>query len=132
MKYMLDTNICIYLINKKPQKVLSRFKKEEPGNIGISSITLSELKFGAYNSSNVEKNLLAIAKFTAPLRVFPFDEHAADAYGSVRVLLKKTGNPIGPMDTMIAAHAIACHCTLVTNNVKEFKKVKFLKLQNWA
>lgn len=132
MKYMLDTNICIYLINKKPQKVIARFKKEEPGNILLSSITLSELKFGAYNSSNIQKNLLAIGKFTAPLGILNFDEPAADVYGSIRTFLKKTGNPIGPMDTLIAAHAIACHCILVTNNVKEFKRVKGLKLEIWV
>ena len=132
MTYMLDTNICIYLINKKSQKVISRFKKEEPGNIGISSITLSELKFGAHNSSNVRKNLLAVDKFTAPLHILNYDDNAADSYGSIRAFLKKTGNPIGPMDTLIAAHAIATQCILITNNVREFKKVKGLELQNWA
>lgn len=132
MKYMLDTNICIYLINKKSRKVLLRFKKEEPGNIGISSITLSELKFGAYNSSDVRKNLLAVAKFSAPLHILNYNENAADSYGSIRAFLKKNGNPIGPMDTLIAAHAIASHCILVTNNVKEFKRVKGLKVENWA
>ena len=132
MRFMLDTNICIYLINNKPQKVLTRFRKEDLGNIVLSSITLSELKFGAYNSSNIQRNLKAISKFTAPLEVLPFSESATDIYGNIRASLKKTGKLIGPMDTLIAAHAISASCVLVTNNVKEFKKVKGMKLENWA
>ena len=132
MRFMLDTNICIYLINNKPQKVLTRFRNEELGNIVLSSITLSELKFGAYNSSNIQRNLKAIAKFTAPLEMLPFSESATDIYGNIRALLKNAGKLIGPMDTLIAAHAISASCVLVTNNVKEFKKVKGLKLENWT
>ncbi len=132
MRYMLDTNICIYLINNKPKKILSRFKKEEVGNIAISSITLSELKFGAYNSSNALKNLDAIAKFTTPLEVLPYSEFETDIYGKIRASLKKLGKLIGPNDTLIAAHAISVNCILVTNNINEFKNVNGLKLENWA
>jgi len=132
MRYMLDTNICIYLINNKSKKVLSRFKKEDLGNIVISSITLSELKFGAYNSSNVQKNLDAIAKFTTPLEVLPYSESDTDMYGKIRASLKKLGKLIGPNDTLIAAHAVSMSCILVTNNLNEFKNVNGLKLENWA
>ena len=132
MRYMLDTNICIYLINNKPKKVLSRFKKEEIGNIVISSITLSELKFGAYNSSNVQKNLDAIGKFTMPLEVLSYSESDADMYGKIRTMLKKRGKLIGPNDTLIAAHAISMNCILVTNNLNEFRNVNGLKLENWS
>ena len=132
MRYMLDTNICIYLINNKPKKVLSRLKKEDLGNIVISSITLSELKFGAYNSSNAPRNLDAIAKFTTPLEVLPYSESDTDMYGKIRASLKKLGKWIGPNDTLIAAHAISTSCILVTNNLNEFKNVNGLKLENWA
>ena len=115
MRYMLDTNICIYLINNKSKKVLSRFKKEDLGNIVISSITLSELKFGAYNSSNVQKNLDAIGKFTMPLEVLSYGESDADMYGKIRTSLKKRGKLIGPNDTLIAAHAISMNCILAVS-----------------
>jgi tRNA(fMet)-specific endonuclease VapC len=129
---MLDTNICVYLINNKPQKVLLRFEKEDYGNIVISSITLSELKFGAYNSSNALKNLSAIAKFTIPLEVLSYGESDADIYGKIRASMRKRGKLIGPNDTFIAAHAISMGCILVTNNLNEFKNVSGLKLENWA
>jgi len=132
MRYMLDTNICIYLINNKSKKILSRFKKEDLGDIVISSITLSELKFGAYNSSNVQKNLDAIAKFTTPLEVLPYSESDTDTYGKIRASLKKLGKLIGPNDTLIAAHAMSMSCILITNNLSEFKNVNGLKLENWT
>ena len=100
--------------------------------MNISSITLSELKFGAYNSSNVTKNLDAIAKFITPLEVLPYSESDTDMYGKIRASLKKRGKLIGPNDTLIAAHALSTSCVLVTNNLNEFKNVNGLKLENWA
>ena len=132
MRYMLDTNICIHVINQKPAKVIQRFKKEKIGNVAISSITLSELKFGAYNSSKPLQNLKAILKFTAPLEVLPFGEAETEPYGKIRYNLKKSGKIIGPMDTLIAAHALSASCVLVTNNVKEFKNVPGLRIENWV
>ncbi len=129
---MLDTNICIHVINQKPAKVILRFKKEKIGNITISSITLSELKFGAYNSSKLLQNLKAILKFTAPLEVLSFGETETEPYGKVRFDLKKSGRMIDPMDILIAAHALSANCILVTNNVKEFKNVAGLKIENWV
>ena len=132
MRYMLDTNICIHVINRKPAKVIQRFKKEKIGNITISAITLCELKFGAYNSSKPLQNLKAIVKFTSPLDVLHFGEAETETYGKVRYNSKKSGRIIGPMDTLIAAHALSANCVLVTNNVKEFKNVPGLRIENWV
>ena len=131
MIYLLDSNICIYVINEHPKHVLDKFKKMRNENITISSIVLSELAFGVYNSHHVEKNLLALEKFSTPIKVLPYDENAAYYYGEIRAYLKKNGNPIGQLDAMIAAHALSINATLVTNNTKEFSRVKNLKCENW-
>lgn len=131
MKYLLDTNICIYIIRKKPKKVLEKFKKFNPGEIGISAITLAELEYGVAKSQHPDKNQQALAEFTLPLDVLPFDHNAAQAYGSIRTLLEKKGTPIGSMDLMIAAHAMSLNTTLITNNVREFERVKGINIENW-
>jgi tRNA(fMet)-specific endonuclease VapC len=132
MKYMLDTNICIYLIKQKPEKVLRQFKAHSVGDIGISSITLAELRFGVEKSRQVERNRQALDEFILPLEIADFDEKAAENYGKVRSSLEKEGKPIGSMDMLIGAHALSLGVTLVTNNTGEFKQVKNLKIADWS
>lgn len=131
MKFMLDTNTCIYLIKQKPQKVLQHFKAHSIGDIGISSITLAELEYGVAKSRHVQKNQLALYEFILPLEIAPFDENAAETYGAVRSMLEKNGTLIGSMDMLIGAHALSLGVTLVTNNMKEFKRIKNLKVVDW-
>ena len=131
MSYLLDTNICIYIINSRPETVLQRFRKERIGNIGISSITASELTYGVIKSGSA-RNRLALEMFLAPLEIHPFDESVIWHYGEVRAYLEKQGKPIGALDTMIAAHALALNSILVTNNTREFNRVDGLHYENWA
>lgn len=132
MKIMLDTNICIYLIKNKPEGVRKRLLPFHPGDVGISSITAAELRYGAAKSQAKEKNALALEAFLLPLEVAPFDEAAAAKYGEIRAALEKKGTPIGPLDTLIAAQAISLGATLASNNLREFKRVPGLKCVNWA
>ncbi|MDO9584816.1 MAG: type II toxin-antitoxin system VapC family toxin [Desulfomicrobium sp.] len=130
--YLLDTNICIYVIKRRPQQVLERFRQADVSSIAISSITFSELMFGAAKSSRPEQNRIALTQFVAPLEVVPYDDTAAQRYGDLRACLERQGTPIGSLDMLIAAHALALNCVLVTNNVKEFARVPQLRMENWA
>jgi len=132
MIYMLDTNICIYIIKKKPSCVIKRFQKARISNIGISSITLSELVYGAVKSLKPEQNHLALAQFAAPLEILAYGHEASQYYGDIRYHLEKKGTPIGALDMFIAAHALSMGCILVTNNEKEFNRVPNLKIENWT
>ncbi|MBY0544228.1 MAG: type II toxin-antitoxin system VapC family toxin [Gammaproteobacteria bacterium] len=132
MKYMLDTNICIYLIKKRPQKVLKKFESLKIGDICISSVTLAELMYGIKKSQHCEKNQLALEHFSVPLDIQPFDDESARCYGHIRAVLEKKGMPIGALDLMIAAHAQSINAILVTNNVKEFSRVPDLIIENWV
>ncbi len=132
MKYLLDTNICIFVIRQKPAAVLARFLQQPPGDVGISSITLAELRYGADKSSRPGQNHAALDAFVAPLSVAAFDARAADVYGKVRADLERRGTPIGPLDTLIAAHAVCLDIALVTDNASEFSRVAGLKMENWA
>lgn len=132
MTYMLDTNICIYVMKHKPEKVLQRFQEELDGGICISSITLAELEYGMKHSSNPVRNEQALLRFLAPLSVLPFGAAAASEYGEIRAYLQSRGTPIGPLDMLIAAHAKAESLTLVTNNTREFERVPNIELENWA
>lgn len=132
MTYMLDTNICIYIIKKKPEKVLERFREKIEEGICISSITLAELQYGIKHSSKPSENEAALLRFILPLNVMPFDSEAATKYGEIREGLQKRGMPIGPMDMLIAAHALSENMILVTNNIREFERVNELKTENWA
>ena len=132
MTYMLDTNICIYAMKNKPEKVLRRFKEEMNNGLCISSITLAELEYGIQHSSRPAQNEQALLRFLVPLTVLPFDTSAASVYGEIRTALQNNGTPIGPMDMLIAAHAKAEGLTLVTNNVREFQRVPGLEVENWA
>lgn len=132
MMYMLDTNICIYIIKQKPKSVIDKFKKMKNANICISSITYSELLYGAEKSSNIAKNLLALTMFLSNIEILSYDESASVDYGIIRAKLEKQGKIIGPLDMLIAAHAKSLNITLVSNNLKEFERVDGLKLENWV
>lgn len=131
MNFMLDTNTCIALIKKKPLKILKRVQSQPIGDIGISTITLAELRYGVEKSQFVEKNRQALDEFLLPLEILDFDESTASAYGAVRAALEKVGTPIGPLDTQIGAHALSLDAALVTNNTKEFQRIQGLKVVNW-
>ncbi|MCF6808260.1 type II toxin-antitoxin system VapC family toxin [Thiotrichales bacterium 19S9-12] len=132
IKLMLDTNICIYIINEKPPKVLEKFKTYEFNEIGISSVVYSELVYGAYKSLKVDKNLAALATFISPLKIVDFDRDAANEYGVIRALLEKSGKPIGANDLLIAAHAKSLGVPLITNNIREFTRVNDLSVVDWV
>ncbi len=132
MEYFLDTNICIYIIKKSPESIIKKFKSLRMGAIGISTITLAELRFGVANSLHKQKNQAALDEFISPIETVPFDDLAANHYGEIRSELQKKGIPIGPLDMMIAAHAMSLNVTLVTNNTKEFNRIAQLKVENWA
>jgi tRNA(fMet)-specific endonuclease VapC len=131
MKLMLDTNICIYIIKQQPVAVLKRFLEYQIGDIGISSITLSELGYGVAKSTHQEKNSEALDEFITPLEVVSFDEEAAHVYGAIRATLEKAGTPIGSMDMLIAAHAVSLGIPLVTNNAREFILIPALNIIDW-
>lgn len=131
-RYLLDTNILIYIIKNKPTDVIRRFLAHAPEEIGISTITLAELEFGISNSQNPERNRQALEKILRPLQILHFDEKAAFAYGQIRHSLEKAGTPIGSLDYLIAAQALAIEATLVTNNEKEFRRIKPLRIENWV
>jgi tRNA(fMet)-specific endonuclease VapC len=130
--FLLDTNICIYLIKNRPQKVLERFRQYTPKEIAISSITVFELEYGIQKSRYPEQSRKALSKFLLPLNIVMFDEDAASESANIRAELEKKGTPIGPFDLLIAGIARSMDMTLITNNIKEFNRVKKLKLENWA
>ena len=132
MRYMLDTNICIYVIKSNPEKVFKKLQTIHPEDVCISSVTYAELVHGVEKSIAVEKNRLALSMLLANMEILDFDVDAADCYGKIRAGLEKNGTPIGPLDMMIAGHAQSLGYTVVTNNVKEFSRVSALRIENWA
>lgn len=130
--YMLDTDICIYIIKRKPINVLKRLEGIPPGQLSISAITFAELMNGAMKSRYVESNIEKLKELSEILAIDPFDEHAAVACGDVRSALERKGTVIGANDLLIAAHARSRNCILVTNNEKGFKRVDGLKIENWS
>ena len=130
--YMLDTNICIYIIKKKTDGILEQVKKKRKNGLYISSITLAELEFGNANSIYRERNTLALMEFLTILGIHYFDENAAREYGILKKDLKDRGCLIGSFDMLIGAHAKALQMTLVTNNTKEFKRIPGLSIENWV
>ena len=129
---MLDTNICIYIIRKKPVKILERFRTLSPSDIVISSVTLAELEYGVAKSSSPLQNRTALNGFLAPLEIVSLDDRAASLYGEIRSYLERQGKVIGAMDLLIAAHARSLALILVTNNVREFKRIPELQVENWV
>ena len=130
IKYMLDTNICIYIIKQKPKNVIERFRQAQVSEIGVSSITLSELEYGVMKSAKPEQNKLALAQFIAPIEILAYDDVAAQHYGVIRAHLERQGTPIGSLDTLIAAHALSQNSVLITNNESEFERIPNLKIEN--
>lgn len=128
---MLDTDTCIALIRQQPEKALRRLHSKGASQVGISSITLSELAFGAARSSRPEQASLALQEFLLQLEVAAYDERAALEYGAVRAALTASGTPIGPLDTLIAAHARSLDLVLVTHNTREFSRVPQLRIDDW-
>ncbi|MDI3272895.1 type II toxin-antitoxin system tRNA(fMet)-specific endonuclease VapC [Pseudomonas sp. MDT1-16] len=131
IKYMLDTNICIFTIKNKPQIVREAFNRHN-GQLCISAVTLMELIYGAEKSATPEKNLGVIEGFAARLEVLPFDNEAATHTGMIRSELAKAGTPIGPYDHMIAGHARSRGFIVVTNNLREFERVPGLRVEDWV
>lgn len=132
MRYMLDTNICIYAIKHKPPEVIRKFLSHDPSDLCISSITYAELMHGVGKSMAVERNRVAIMMFLSPISILDFDSYAAREYGRIRADLERKGTPIGPMDMLIAAHARAEGLILVTNNTREFERVEELEIEDWT
>jgi len=132
MNLLLDTNICIYLIKKRPPSVLKRFDTLAAGTLAVSSITVAELEFGVQKSQFPSQNQQALEQFLLPLMILDFDHEAARAYGKLRAWLETRGKTIGALDMLIAAHALSKGLPLATNNVREFSRVPGLKVINWA
>src|SRR5512136_544409 len=132
MKLLLDTNICVYIIKQQPATVLKHFLEYQIGDIGISSITLSELHYGVAKSTHREKNAKALDEFIIPLELVSYDDSAARVYGDIRAALEKVGTLIGSMDMLIAAHAVSLGIPLVTNNTREFLRVPSLNIIDWT
>jgi len=132
MRYLLDTNICIYIIKQSPPAVRERFNRLRVGDVGVSAITYCELEYGVARSTRPETNRAALIGFLAPLDILDFPAAAAVSFGKIRAHLKAAGTPIGNYDLLIAAHALHAGLTLVTNNVREFLRVPGLRVEDWV
>jgi tRNA(fMet)-specific endonuclease VapC len=132
MNYLLDTNTCIYIINKKPASALKHIQGKRPDQVAISTITQAELEYGLARSRFPEMNRIALLQFLFPFQILDFDQLAAVQYGTIRSGLESKGKPIGSMDLLIAAQAKSRDLILVTNNEKEFKRIEGLKVENWV
>jgi len=133
MKYLLDTNICIYIINEKPKQVLRKFEQYPVHEFAISSITHAELQYGVAKSKHKNRNQAALDEFLLPLTILPFQgKRLVERYGKIRAFLEFKGKTIGPLDTLIAAHALSLDLMIVSNNIKEFSRIPNLKCENWV
>jgi len=132
MTYLLDTNTCIYIINKKPSAVIKRIQTKQPEEIAISTITQAELEYGVARSRLPDRNRVALLQFLFPFFLLDFDQMAASQYGLVRSFLESKGKPIGPLDMLLAAQAKSRDLILVTNNEREFRRVEGLRIENWV
>ena len=130
--YLLDTNICIYAIKKKPIYVLEQIKDKSRLGIYISALTVAELEFGIENSTKIEENRIALLKYLSLFNILPFDDKDAIPYGKLKSRLRKEGQIIGPIDMLLAAQALSKDLIFVTNNTKEFERIENLKLENWV
>ena len=131
MIYLLDTNTCIYFLNRSSERIISQFKRLSPSEIKLPSITVAELFYGAEKSKAKKKNQAIVENFVSTFEIMPFDEKSCKIYAQIRASLEKSGIPIGPMDLLIASICLANNFVLVTNNIKEFGRIKGLKLENW-
>lgn len=132
MQYLLDTNICIYLIKKRPTEVLEQFSRHSPLDVAIATITLFELEYGAQKSQYIQAAQDALARFLLPLTILDVDAQAATDAAVIRAQLEKKGMPIGPYDLLIAGLARSRNLTLVTNNIREFERIDNLRIENWV
>lgn len=130
--YLLDTNICIYIINKRPSQVFEKMRKLKPEQVKVSSISLGELEYGVYKSRHRDKNRSALLEFTSSFEILPFTSLDAEAFGAMRASLEGMDTPLGAYDVQIAAQALSRDLIVVTNNVREFERIPTLKLENWA
>jgi tRNA(fMet)-specific endonuclease VapC len=131
MIYLLDTNVCIHLLNEKHPAILQHFRQHGPANIAMCSVVKAELLYGARRSQRIEANLQLLKVFFAPLKSLPFDDECAEHYGQIHADLLAQGKPIGPNDTLIAAIARAHEATLITHNTGEFSRVAGLRMEDW-
>ncbi|MGI6418823.1 MAG: type II toxin-antitoxin system tRNA(fMet)-specific endonuclease VapC [Thermoguttaceae bacterium] len=131
MKYLLDTNICIAIIKHKPPAALNHVLQHAADDLGVSSVTVAELRYGADRSAYPQQNHAALDAFLAPLVVANFDSSAASCYGALRAELERETQPLGPLDTIIAAHALSLGTTLVTSNTAELSRVAGLAIEDW-
>jgi len=132
MTYLIDTNICIYLIRKKYPELKQRFEKHRLYEIGVSAITVAELQYGVAKSRQMERNRRALLRFLTPFEILSFDDKDAELFGILRARLEGEGRPIGPYDLELAAQALARGLILVTNNEGEFRRVPDLHVENWT
>jgi tRNA(fMet)-specific endonuclease VapC len=132
VKYLLDTNTCIYVINRKPPSAVARIRSKQAEDIAVSTVTIAELEYGVHRSRKTDQNRIALLEFLVPLSILDFDQGAAAVYGSIRASLESKGTPIGPMDLLIAAQAMSLGLILVTNNEREFSRVDGLEIENWT
>ena len=130
--YLLDTKICIYIINKKPLKVIEQIKRLQPHQIKLSSISLGELEYGVSKSRDRERNRSALIHFVAAFDIVAFNDADAEIYGLLRAELEKKGKIIGPYDLQIAAQALTRDLILVTNNTAEFERIPSMRIENWV
>lgn len=130
--YLIDTNICIYSIKKKPEIALKNIKKHMGKGIFISALTIAELEYGAEYSDHVEENRVAMFKFVSPFSILKFDDKDAYEYGKIKTRLRKMGKIIGPIDMLLAAQAKARNLVMVTNNVDEFSRIDDLEIEDWS
>jgi tRNA(fMet)-specific endonuclease VapC len=130
--YLLDTNICIFAIKRKPGKVFDLIRKKSKEGIFISSLTIAELEFGVQNSERIEKNRIALLKFISFFNILYFDDSDAIDYGKIKVNLRIKGEVIGPIDMLLAAQALNKNMIFVTNNVNEFERIEGLKIEDWS
>lgn len=132
MRYLLDTNICIYIINQRPPQVVQKMRQYPLGELVISTLTVAELAYGMAKSRHPERNQQALAQFLTPFELLDFSVEAAQEYGRLRVALEDQGTPIGLVDMLLAAQAISHQLVLVTNNTREFGRIAHLPLENWV
>lgn len=132
MTFLLDTNTCIYFLNEASENVTSQFKRRSPSEIKLPSITVAELFYGAEKSKAKARNRDIVDRFVSTFEILPFDDSCSRVYGKIRTSLEKSGTPIGAMDLLIASIAISHNSVLVTNNSREFKRVKGLQVANWV
>ena len=130
--YLLDTNICIYIINERPITVVQKIKTLKPNQVKISAISVGELEYGIAKSKYKEKNRNALIDFLSAFVIVPFDDNDAEVFGLIRADLEKRGQLIGPYDMQIAAQAITKRFILVTNNTDEFSRIRKIKIENWV